>query len=135
MKSKSTVVRSIVAVSACALVAAGYPLRSHAGMIGTEAALSAQDTSARTANLEKLDRALARAEVQQQLAALGVDAADARARAAALPDADLERLAKRVDGLPAAGDDGLLALIGLVFVVLLVLDYLDVIHIFSHKHR
>jgi len=47
---------------------------------------------------------------------------------AALPDADLARLAHGVDRLPAGGDDSLLAVIGIVFLVLLLLDYLDVIH-------
>ncbi|HEX9474111.1 MAG TPA: PA2779 family protein, partial [Steroidobacteraceae bacterium] len=61
--------------------------------------------------------------------------ADAAARAAALPDADLAQLAKRADKLPVGGDDGLLALIGFVFLVLLLLDYLGVIHVFSNHHR
>jgi hypothetical protein len=79
---------------------------------------------------------LARADVRARLQALGVDPADAIARAAALPDAQLARLADDVDKLPAGGDGGFLALIGVVFVVLLLLDYLDVIHVFSHaRHR
>ncbi len=73
--------------------------------------------------------------MRDRLQALGVDPADAATRAAALPDAELARLAKGADSLPAGGDDSPLAVIGIVFLVLLLLDYLDVIHVFSSHHR
>jgi hypothetical protein len=133
--------RAIVAVSLGALVAAGFPVSARAGMIGTQAALDAQSAAdvqaapGRRADLDKVQASLARADVRARLQSLGVNPADAAARVAALPDSDLARLAHGVDKLPAGADDGLLALIGFVFLVLLLLDYLDVIHVFSHAHH
>jgi uncharacterized membrane protein (Fun14 family) len=41
-----------------------------------------------------------------------------------------------MDKLPAGGDFGFLAVIGVVFLVLLLLDYLGVTHVFTHSaHR
>jgi len=133
--------RTVIGVSLAALVAAGFPPGAHAGMIGTQVALDAQSTADaqaapdRRANLDKVQASLARADVRARLQSLGVNPADATARVAALPDSDLARLAHGVDKLPAGADDGLLALIGFVFLVLLLLDYLDVIHVFSHAHH
>jgi hypothetical protein len=104
-------------------------------MISTSEAVAAQAAPERLANLSKVQATLARADVRTRLQALGVDPADAAMRAAALPDADLARLANGMDKLPAGGDDSLLAVIGIVFLVLLLLDYLDVIHVFSNHRR
>ncbi|MDE2219385.1 MAG: PA2779 family protein [Gammaproteobacteria bacterium] len=135
MSIRLAAVRTVVGVSLGALVTAGFPLRVHAGMISTRAAIDAAAPAGRAANLERIDAVLARTEVRARLQSLGVNADDAAARAAALPDADLARLARSVDKLPAGGDAGLLELAGFVFLVLLLLDYLDVIHVFSHHRR
>lgn len=127
--------RTVVGVSLAALVVAGFPVSTRAGIISTQAAIDAQVAPERLANLSKVQATLARADVREQLQKLGVDAADAAARVAALPDAELARLASGVDKLPAGGDGGFLAVIGFVFVVLLLLDYLGVINVFSHRHR
>lgn len=135
MKNRRVLTRAVVAVSLTALVATGFPLSARAGMISTQTAIDAQVAPDRLANLSKVQATLARADVRERLQSLGVDSADAATRAAALPDADLARLASGVDKLPAGGDGGFLALIGFVFVVLLLLDYLEVIHVFSHHRR
>lgn len=135
MKNRRVLTRAVVAVSLTALVATGFPPSARAGMISTQAAIDAQVAPDRLANLSKVQATLARADVRERLQSLGVDSADAATRAAALPDADLARLASGVDKLPAGGDGGFLALIGFVFVVLLLLDYLEVIHVFSHHRR
>jgi hypothetical protein len=137
MSKRMGLTRAVVGISLAALIAASVPLPARAGMISTHAALEAQGAGVRLANLSTVQATLARADVRAQLQALGVDPADAAARAAALPDADLARLAQGVDKLPAGGDGGsFLALVGIVFLVLLLLDYLDVIHVFSHaKHN
>jgi hypothetical protein len=135
MSTRLGLTRTVVGVSLAALVATGLPTSARAGMISTSEAVAAQAAPERLANLSKVQATLARADVRGRLQALGVDPADAAVRAAALPDADLARLANGVDKLPAGGDDGLLALIGVVFLVLLLLDYLDVIHVFSNHRR
>jgi hypothetical protein len=135
MSIRLAAVRAVVGVSLSALVAAGFPVSAHAGMISTQAAIDAEAQAGRAANIERIEATLARAEVRTRLQSLGVNADDAVARAAALPDADLERLARSVDKLPAGGDAGLLELAGFVFLVLLLLDYLDVTHVFTHHKR
>ena len=135
MIKRLALVRTLVGISLLALVAAGFPVSARAGAISTQAAIEAQTSPARLANLDRVRTTLARADVSAKLQSLGVDPADAEARAAALPDADLARLADRMDKLPAGGDFEILAVIGIVFLVLLLLDYLDVIHVFSHTHK
>ncbi len=135
MSMRLGLTRTVVGVSLAALVATGLPSTARAGMISTSEAVAAQAAPERIANLGKVQATLARADVRTRLQALGVDPADAATRAAALPDADLARLANGMDKLPAGGDDSLLAVVGIVFLVLLLLDYLDVIHVFSNHRR
>jgi len=116
------------------MVLAGVPAGAWAGMIPTAAVIAAEPAGERAANLALVQAQLARADVQQQLQALGVNPADAAGRAAALTDAELARLAQQMQQAPAGGDAGILAVIGIVFLVLLLLDYLEVIHVFrTHK--
>ncbi len=121
--------RLAAAATLVAFAATAMPAVSYAGMIGTAEAISAQASPARSANLERVTRALARDDVRAQLVRYGVDPAQASARVAALSDHELASLADRMDSLPAGGD-GALAIIGIVFLVLLILDYTGVIHIF-----
>ena len=116
-----------VAITAACFLALGLQSTASAGVIGTEAYLASQ---ARAGQLADINAALARADVQAQLIALGVDPANAATRAAALPDAELARVAGQLKALPAGGD-GLLAVIGVVFVVLLILELTGVIDIFK----
>ena len=78
--------------------------------------------------LASVQAGLARSEVQQAMVSLGVDPLEAQLRVAALGDAELAELQGRLDELPAGG---ILALIGAVFVVLLILEYTGVIDIFK----
>jgi hypothetical protein len=128
-------VRSILGLTLGTFLLAGMPAVSYAGMIGTAAALSAEAPAARDANLARVTAGLSRADVRAQLERVGVDPADAAARAQALSDQELAQLADRFDTLPAGGDGGLLAVIGIVFIVLLILDYVGVIHVFNLHHR
>jgi hypothetical protein len=68
--------------------------------------------------------------VRQQLQSHGVNAADAKARVAALNDAELAQLSSRIDSLPAGGDVGILGFVLVVFLVLLLTDILGFTHIF-----
>jgi len=115
-------IKKIVAATSCALMlGTGLPLPAHAALIGTEQLLQ-NDSAARTT----IRSFLARAEVRRELAARGVDPADAQARVAALSDGQAQQLAARIDQLPAGGDgvgDVVGALV-LVFVILLITDLL-----------
>jgi hypothetical protein len=99
---------------------------AQAAMIGTQNYMQSVD---REANLAIIDLAMLRDDVQQQLTKMGVSQDDARLRVANLPDQDVARLAEKIETMPAGG--GLLALVGAVFIVLLILEVTGVIDIFS----
>jgi hypothetical protein len=84
---------------------------------------------ARQAHMATVASTLARDDVRSYLVRMGVDPEDALARVAQLPDEDVARIASQMDDLPAGGS--VLALIGAVFVVLLILELTGVINIFS----
>lgn len=81
-----------------------------------------------TAEREHLASLLARADVQQGLAAYGVSADDARARVAALSDDEVRQLDQRLDKVPAGGD--IIGVVVFLFLVLLVTDILGFTKIF-----
>ena len=113
-----------------AFLSAGTPLPAHAGLIGSAAVIDAAAHSERERNLSRVQATLARADVRQQMQALGVDADAAAARVAALSDSELSQLSARIDQAPAGGE--ILAILGLMFLVLLILDYIGVTKIFRH---
>ena len=69
-----------------------------------------------------------RADVQQQLVALGVDPAAAKARVAAMTDAEIAQLNQSLADMPAGGVNviGVLLIIFLVFVITDVLGATDI---------
>jgi hypothetical protein len=95
------------------------PFQAHAALVVTDAAIDHQ----------RIGSLLERADVQAQLRAYGVDPAEARARAAALTDAEAAQLVSNIDGLPAGGIN-ILGAIVLVFLVLLVTDILGYTKVF-----
>jgi len=119
--------RLIITFTTLSFFWAGLVAPAQGDMLATQDYLSASE---RQANLAVIDAALMRADVQQRLTALGVDAADAMHRAASLPDRELAAFAEQIETLPAGGDS-LLAIIGIVFIVLLILELTGVINIFN----
>jgi hypothetical protein len=97
------------------------PLPALAGIVST-------DTVVAGAERERLTSLLERSEVRARLEALGVDAAKARDRVAALSDAEAAQLAAQLDELPAGGD--ILWAAVLIFLVLLVTDMMGYTKIF-----
>ena len=95
------------------------PLPAYAALVTTDAALDHQ----RIAGL------LERADVRERLRAYGVDPAEARARVAALTDAEAAQLVSNIEQLPAGGI-GIVGAIVLVFLVLLVTDILGYTKVF-----
>jgi hypothetical protein len=116
-----------VAITAACFLGLGLQSTASAGVIGTQDFLAAET---RAGHLAEINEALGRADVQAQLVALGVDPAHAATRAAALSDAELAEVAAQIETLPAGGDS-LLAVIGVLFVVLLILELTGVIDIFK----
>ena len=108
-----------------------------AALVGTETVLD----GTRVQNARELVRNLmAREEIQAALAQQGIDPQEARARAAALSDAEAVRLADAMDSLPAGGMSALGIIVGailLVFIILLITDILGYTSVFpfTKKHR
>jgi hypothetical protein len=115
---------SIVALVGGALLLT--PIGAGAQPISTATALALEQ---RAENEAVVDAYFAREEVEAQLAALGVDPELAKLRAAALSPSELAELAGRIEEAPAGGD--LIAVLGVTFVVLLVLELVGVIDIFK----
>lgn len=96
-----------------------------AAMMGTAQAAP----GLRAEQIERVDRFLAQDSVRALLEQQGVDPIAARARVQALSDSELQRIANNLDQLPAGGSA--LALIGAVFLILVILDIVGVIHVFK----
>jgi hypothetical protein len=84
---------------------------------------------AREQRIADVHAALARDDVREAMIELGVDPVDAEQRVASLSDTELQQLEGQLDQLPAGG--GALAVIGIVFVVLMILEFTGVIDIFK----
>jgi hypothetical protein len=116
----------VVYVLCLALLNIGSPLVARAELVGT---LQAVEATTRAQDLATVDTTLQRDEVRAQFAALGVDPAQVDARVAALTDAELRQLSAQMTDLPAGADA--LAVVGVVFIVLLILELVGVIDIFK----
>jgi hypothetical protein len=116
----------LVQILAVALLSVGSPIVVQAEVIGTLAGL---ESAQRDADLARVNRALATEQAREQLQALGVDQAQVEVRLAGLTDSELSTLADKLEQAPAGGD--VLAVIGVVFVVLLILEAVGVIDIFK----
>ena len=118
--------KAVVYAFCLAVFNLGSPLGARAELVGTRQAV---ESNTRSQDLATVSAALARQEVREQMAAFGVDAADIDARVARLTDSELRTLADRMGDMPAGGDA--LAVIGIVFVVLVILELVGVIDIFK----
>jgi hypothetical protein len=117
---------SVVFVICAAFFAASIQGAARGGVIGTQEYLTAID---REAAIERIDAVLARDEVRSALEHYGVDPADADERVAALTDQELQTLADDLENVPAGGE--LLAVVGIAFIVILILELVGVIDVFK----
>jgi len=79
-----------------------------------------------------IDSFLAKQEVQDKLAALGVNPSTIKERMASLTDDEIAQINQKIDGMPAGGDAG--AIIGVlvfIFVLLLITDILGLTKVYS----
>ncbi len=118
--------RACVAVISLSLLSLGMQTPAAAGMVGTADAVAAARQQDPRGVVQGV---LARAEVRDQMLALGVNPAEVESRIAALTNAELAVLATRIEAAPAGGDA--LAVIGIVFVVLMILEFTGTIDIFK----
>ena len=121
-KTRALVMR-VVSVS---LICMGFAQVAPAGMIGTSQML---ENEVRTESLTRIEMLLARDDVGQQLVALGVEPALVLERLNAMTTEELLALEHRFDEQVAGGDA--IAIIGTVFLVLLILELVGVTDIFK----
>ena len=114
-----------VAVVAVAVTNVGFLNAAQAGIVATSAIVRTD----RDANLATIRDQLDQSEVKAQMEKMGVDAASIDQRIAALSDSELHSLAKQMQDAPAGGDA--IAVIGVVFLVLLILELVGIIDIFK----
>jgi uncharacterized protein DUF6627 len=99
-----------------------YSAPTQAAMIGTAQAIGSVE-----AQRGKVQSFVARADVQSQLAALGVEAAAVSERVKALTDDEALQLAGRIDTLPAGG-------VGTEVALAIILILLLFIFVFDRRH-
>ena len=121
-KARGALLR-LVSVS---IICMGFAQAAPAGMIGTASLL---DDESRAASISRIDVLLAREDVGRQLEAFGVDRAVVMERLNGLSSAELVELEGQIESQVAGGD--ILAVIGIVFVVLLILELVGVTDIFK----
>lgn len=104
----------------------GLPLQSaHAGLVGTDrVAVSAQSQPER----ERIRSFLDREDVRNELQVQGVDVNTAKARVDALTDEEVQKVAGKLDQMPAGGE--IIGILFTVFIVLLVTDILGYTKVF-----
>jgi hypothetical protein len=117
--------RAAIAVLALTVLTAGSMGAAQAGIVSTGAIVQTE----RGANLATIRSQLDRAEVRVQMEKLGVDAAAVDKRIASLSDREISQMATQLQSAPAGGD--VLVIIGLVFVVLMILEFTGIIDIFK----
>ena len=103
--------------------------QAQAALVGTSQIL---DQGNHDVDRDRLRVFLDRAEVRDQLEALGVDSDIAKARIDSLTNEEVADIVNRLDQLPAGGD-GFATLVGaalLVFIILLITDLLGLTDIF-----
>jgi len=93
-----------------------------ASMVETETVLAI--TQAQNAR-ENILNLLERKDVQEAMIAQGINPLEAKARVDSLSDAEIMRIADKMDQLPAGGD-GIGIVIGAALIVFLVLLYTDI---------
>ena len=108
------------------IICMGFAQVAPAGVIGTAYML---DEESRAASLSRIEVLLAREDVGRQLEAFGVGRAMVLERLNGLSNAELLELEGQIESQVAGGD--ILAVIGIVFVVLLILELVGVTDIFK----
>ena len=122
--------RGVALLLAVVMLVVSMPLgAARAALVTTEQML---EESSGAGDRARVQAFVSRADVREQMVALGVDPDEAAARVAALSDAQVREIATQLDHLPA-GQGAIAAVIGaavFIFLVLLITDLLGLTHIF-----
>ena len=124
---RSKILRNfVVNLVSLSLLSLGLVQTSGADMIGTEQAIQSE---ARDARITRVETMLVRTDVASQLIKYGVDPLLVQSRVGNMTDAELLALEGSLDKQAAGGDA--IAVIGVVFLVLLILELVGVTDIFK----
>ena len=126
--------RAIVLLLVPALFVCATAQSTVAAMIATEQVVAVADGDVARARVATF---LDRDDVRQVLERYDVDPDEAKARAAALTDAEVKDLAARLDAMPAGGSTVgiIIGAILLVFFVLLITDLLGLTNVFPFINK
>lgn len=128
MTADSRITRFLAGALAAAFLWTTLPLpAAQAAVIGTDQVVAAAEQERVK---DRLDSLLARQDVRAALAAHGVDPAEAQARVDALTPAEAQRIATRLEELPAGAGTDILGALLFLFVLLLVTDLLGLTDVF-----
>jgi hypothetical protein len=127
--------RGVALVLAVVMFVISLPLgAANAALVSTEQTLAG---AGEVADRARVLAFLERAEVREQIVALGVDPSEAAARVRALSDAQVREIAGQLDQLPA-GQSAVGAVLGvilIIFLILLVTDLLGLTDVFPFVRR
>ena len=124
---RSNILRNfIVRLTSLSLLSLGLAQASGAAMISTQHVVQSE---ARDARIARVATVLARQDVAKQLVLFGVDPLAVQLRVDNMTDAELLSLEGNLDKSIAGGDA--VAIVGAVFIVLLILELVGVIDIFK----
>lgn len=121
--------RLVAATVAASLALAGVVPQAQALTISAEQVAETEGVVSGAVQRERLLAALQRDDVARALQERGVDPDEARARVAALSDAEAARLGAEIDRAPAGAND-IVGTLVFVFVLLLVTDILGFTKVF-----
>jgi hypothetical protein len=124
---RSNILRNfIVKLTSLSLLSLGLAQASGAAMISTKSVVQSE---ARDARIARVATVLARQDVAKQLVLFGVDPLAVQVRVDNMTDAELLSLEGNLDKRIAGGDA--VAIVGAVFIVLIILELVGVIDIFK----
>lgn len=123
---KKTLKKLLVSLLILSTATLGVPALGLAAPIGTDVLVQLDQ---RGELVSRIQSQLARDDVRAQFLARGVSPLEVDARVAALSTEELQVLSLQLDQLPAGG--GVLAVVGIVFVVLLILELVGVTNVFT----
>ena len=123
---KNTLKKMVAMLLILTMSLLGLPAVSLAAPIDTDTLVQLEQ---RGELLSRIQTQLARDDVREKFLERGVSPLEVDARIAALSTDELQTLSMQLDELPAGGS--LLAVVGVVFVVLLILELVGVTNVFT----
>lgn len=124
--------RALAQIAIALVLVASLPMGAvQAALVSTESVIA--ESFAASEERARVEAFLGRDEVRDQLAALGVDPAEAEARVLALSDAEIAQIAGQLDQLPAGEGFFTTAAIvaGVILLVLIITDIAGITNIFT----